>query len=927
MAKKPKAKAKQAEQPAPPPPPPPAITTIIEEKEPEPENPKPSAPPPAAQIQQNEPVQEAHGWGMGGNDNFATGWGTEPMDNGGSGALGDLVDGTPSPGDGWALNDAVHEQLDGEHEHTDEDTLAHDHNHEHSHIKNHPSEPHVAWGAPPETEAVPIPPPQPAMAANPQPNTQAKPAAGNALSTASAAAAALASRYGAKASTGGNTPNVGAGWGQGEGGTWGSEAATGGGIWGQAPGQKPSAPKAPPNASSATAGNPAAGWMSWGYPSSGAPAPRPQPAPAAPSRTSGGHSTAWGMAAGHAAAPPVAASWGQAPAHGGGHPAAAAWGQVPGQSSSRASGAWGHPAQAVAGGWGGGAQGAWGTHPTAHPAAHPAQNAWGAAGGHGGGGGGWGAASEDDGYEYDDYGESVAESHDAWGRSTGAWGAQQQPAKSGGGWSTWGKEPQKAHKVTFADPERAGARPAVTAQQRSEILNSLLSQPSQGAYSYVAGAQSAQQQIKNKQAKHQEGAKGKKSKTMQEAQKGGAPAQDPWGAAGWGATGGDWGGNGDNGWGGGDGGGDWGKSGGGGGDWGGGGKSGGGKGEWGGAKSGGGGDWGTGGGRGGEDWGASNEDGWGAGGNDWGNTGGSDWGGGSDWNSKPNKRKQTSWGNGWDDIPEEDEEGYSDEDRRVHFTPASNSGHGDWGTTRVGSGYSMPSKTLAHAYKGTTTTLNTGPPHNDMYDYPNFTFQDSKAKALLPAQKALFGKTRFARDRIHWMFPPDKDERVSSLLAWVQAMSYNLGAYGLHKFLQSRERGALIVNAAYRPDKKPNEPAFDWLTFDQLQATMDRTLQTSAAFYDPAVQVIIFVFLPSKSGNSVAMWRRKISVPNNLRLQLQPEINLAKAGLRKEKDYAVHVDELNDLKKSAPVAKGKGPKAAKGAKPKKKVRWWNIFEW
>jgi hypothetical protein len=92
-------------------------------------------------------------------------------------------------------------------------------------------------------------------------------------------------------------------------------------------------------------------------------------------------------------------------------------------------------------------------------------------------------------------------------------------------------------------------------------------------------------------------------------------------------------------------------------------------------------------------------------------------------------------------------------------------------------------------------------------------------------------------------------------------------------------------------EKHPNQPAFDWLTFDELQLSMDRTLQESVAFYDPAVQVIVFVFLPSKSGNSVAIWRRKINVPNNTRLILQHEINVAMSGLRRQKDYVVHVNE------------------------------------
>jgi hypothetical protein len=113
----------------------------------------------------------------------------------------------------------------------------------------------------------------------------------------------------------------------------------------------------------------------------------------------------------------------------------------------------------------------------------------------------------------------------------------------------------------------------------------------------------------------------------------------------------------------------------------------------------------------------------------------------------------------------------------------------------------------------------------------------------------------------------------------------------LHQFLQSRERGALLVNADYRPPNKPEEPALDWLTFDDLQHTRDKIMQESVAFYDPAIHVIVFVFLPSQSGRSVAMWRRKINVPNNLRLTLQPQISISLSGLRREQNYLVHVDE------------------------------------
>lgn len=68
-------------------------------------------------------------------------------------------------------------------------------------------------------------------------------------------------------------------------------------------------------------------------------------------------------------------------------------------------------------------------------------------------------------------------------------------------------------------------------------------------------------------------------------------------------------------------------------------------------------------------------------------------------------------------------------------------------------------------------------------------------------------------------------------------------------------------------------------------------MQESVAFYDPSVHVIVYVFLPSKSGNSVAVWRRKVKVPNNVRLTLQAEIKMCLAGLRRDQDYLVHVDE------------------------------------
>ncbi|KAF7301511.1 hypothetical protein MIND_00716500 [Mycena indigotica] len=319
------------------------------------------------------------------------------------------------------------------------------------------------------------------------------------------------------------------------------------------------------------------------------------------------------------------------------------------------------------------------------------------------------------------------------------------------------------------------------------------------------------------------------------------------------------------------------------------------------------------------------------------------WGGGGGWDDGGwGTSAAADWG-----VPEEEmysDESDSEDDRRVHFTPITAN---VWGGSQPESTYHMPSRTLAHAQQGTTgaTPLFAGPPRDNIGEGLDIHFIDSKGAALVAAQQALFGYTvRRAKDRIHWMFPPNKDERVASLLIWISQMSDQIAAYGLHRFLQSRERGALIANADYRPPNHPDEPAFDWLTFDQLQPSRDKILQESVALYDPAATTLVFVFLPSKSGNSLAMWRRKIPIRSSLRTSRIGEISLALAGLRKEKDYYVLVDELPNkkagdskatkAKSSAVPAKsalkydyGKGyyPYEPYEKKQKKKKKWWNIF--
>jgi hypothetical protein len=185
-------------------------------------------------------------------------------------------------------------------------------------------------------------------------------------------------------------------------------------------------------------------------------------------------------------------------------------------------------------------------------------------------------------------------------------------------------------------------------------------------------------------------------------------------------------------------------------------------------------------------------------------------------------------------------------------------------------------------------------------------FISSDGAALSPAHKALYSRTRRAQDRLLWAYNPDNDERVKSAIGWIDVMSEGVGGLGvssydplqflgfaellqLQKFLETHQRGALFVNADYAAPRSPHEPAFDWMTIDQLRATVDKILQESVALYDPAKQVIVFIFLLSKSGNSMAIWRRKIPVPELLQTAYKGPITETKAAL--EPDCPVFVEE------------------------------------
>ncbi|EIN10852.1 hypothetical protein PUNSTDRAFT_119717, partial [Punctularia strigosozonata HHB-11173 SS5] len=255
----------------------------------------------------------------------------------------------------------------------------------------------------------------------------------------------------------------------------------------------------------------------------------------------------------------------------------------------------------------------------------------------------------------------------------------------------------------------------------------------------------------------------------------------------------------------------------------------------------------------------------------------------------------------WGDIDEEGEESMEDEwveeedewedSRKVRFADDNPARAAARAASKTPVTQSAPaSRTMAMATGGEAIpgiARVAAPPENG--DSSIHVVETSGA-AMSPAQTALFGRDRAAKNRIYWGLSPHQNKRVSSLLAWVIAMEDKIAELGLHKFLTTRERGALFSNAEYTPASS-YDMAFDWLTFPYLQFTRDKTLQESVLFYKPAEEVVVFVFLLSPSRNSMAVWRKKIAIPDDLRIRYSKEIQSATRSLRA--DYGpLHVDEL-----------------------------------
>jgi hypothetical protein len=99
--------------------------------------------------------------------------------------------------------------------------------------------------------------------------------------------------------------------------------------------------------------------------------------------------------------------------------------------------------------------------------------------------------------------------------------------------------------------------------------------------------------------------------------------------------------------------------------------------------------------------------------------------------------------------------------------------------------YPMPSRTMAYA----NGTLEEDPleafspglsrKRNTMHDFANIELLESYGEALKPVGNAFFGRDRMARDRIHWQFPFNKDERVRHALEWLHDYAHGVGAFGV----------------------------------------------------------------------------------------------------------------------------------------------------
>lgn len=157
---------------------------------------------------------------------------------------------------------------------------------------------------------------------------------------------------------------------------------------------------------------------------------------------------------------------------------------------------------------------------------------------------------------------------------------------------------------------------------------------------------------------------------------------------------------------------------------------------------------------------------------------------------------------------------------------------------------------------------------------PVGTIVESGGEGIIRAERALYASlsTRPVSERIFWSMPPDHDERVRNRIVNVDKMARELALYGIDRYLEDGVKGAIMTNAGYYAPEWPVTPAYDWISFDDARSTGDKVLQESIAFTDPSTTTLVFIFLVSRSGESMAIWRRKFTVPPSELLRRQSDL-------------------------------------------------------
>ncbi|KAF8685166.1 hypothetical protein RHS04_00957 [Rhizoctonia solani] len=138
----------------------------------------------------------------------------------------------------------------------------------------------------------------------------------------------------------------------------------------------------------------------------------------------------------------------------------------------------------------------------------------------------------------------------------------------------------------------------------------------------------------------------------------------------------------------------------------------------------------------------------------------------------------------------------------------------------------------------------------------------SGGQALVPAQRAFIGSHRPAQERILWGLPLDRDPRVRHAIQKIERIKEAVITFGVRaeQFVDTKMKGAVICNVDYRSPNHPEDLAFDWITYKDAQKTLDSTLQKSVTRTDPTNTVLVVIFLLSPSLNSLAIWRKSLSI-------------------------------------------------------------------